>query len=109
MPGTNEALPNTFNCSDFANNAIKRHKPSVAPDPPIITKVFWNSPANGIFAPSIFNCIFDNTIGVIKAPKIGRASCRERVKISVGEVSLKKKNEGERERRGKKKNKDAAR
>ena len=45
IEGTIPARPNTFNCSDLAKNAIKIVKPKVAPEPPIITNEFWNSPA----------------------------------------------------------------
>ena len=73
--GTTPARPNTFNCCYLAKNAINIVSPNVAPDPPIITNEFWNSPANGILAPCILSCMLDKTIGVknevtILAPSI---------------------------------------
>ncbi|KLD58862.1 hypothetical protein WP50_22970 [Lactiplantibacillus plantarum] len=48
----------------MAKKAINTTIPSVAPEPPIVTKQLLNSPANGILAPLALLTILDNTIGV---------------------------------------------
>ena len=62
--GTIAALPNAFSCADLAKKAMKITMPSVAPEPPMVTKLLLNSPAKAIFAPLWFSTMLERTMGV---------------------------------------------